>query len=114
MTSENRQYVGKSYAGNIDASPTTPVFNLPTVNVLRSGTVGVSGISAVNIIGGFKVVIDAATLVNGQVLLMLASGGVAATVSLSNGGGTIAGVTGGYLLKPGNFLTVQFDGMNLA
>jgi Na+-translocating ferredoxin:NAD+ oxidoreductase RnfE subunit len=112
MTSTNKQYVGPTFAGTIDVSPTTPVFNLPTVNVVRGGLVGAGSIAALNIIGPFAAVIDATTLVSGQQLLLLASGGVAATVALSNGG-TVAGFLN-FALKPGNFVTVTFDGTNLS
>jgi hypothetical protein len=107
----NKQYVGPTFAGTIDQSPTTPVFNLPTKNILRGGIVNASGMSVLNIIGAFSVVIDASTLVSSQTLLLLASGGVSASVSLSNGG-TIAG-SQNYTLKPGDFLNVGFDGTNL-
>lgn len=108
----NRQYVGVSYSGTIDQSPTTPVFNLPTMNILRGGVVALpSGVSVLNIIGGFEVVINSTSLVTNQVLLILATGGVPASLALSNGG-TIAG-SQNYILKPGNFLSVLFDGTNL-
>jgi hypothetical protein len=107
----NRQYVGPDFAGTIDQSPTTPVFNLPPKNILRGGTVDASSISVLNIIGGFSIVIDTTKLTTSQALLLLASGGVSATVTLSNGG-TIAGLQS-YPLKPGNFLSVVFDGTNL-
>jgi hypothetical protein len=82
------------------------------MNVLRGGVVALpSAVAVLNIIGGFAVVIDASSLVDTQTMLLLASGGVPATVSLNNGG-TIAG-SQNYTLKPGNFLSVQFDGTNL-
>ena len=109
--SSNRQYVGPTFAGTIDQSPTTPVFNLPTKNILRGGTIDASSVSVLNIIGSFSIVIDTTKLITSQTLLLLASGGVSATVTLSNGG-TIAG-SQSYLLKPGNFLSVVFDGTNL-
>jgi hypothetical protein len=107
----NKQYVGKTFAGAINQSPTTRLNNLPTTTVRRSGTVSADSIAAINIIGGLQAVIDVTTLVTGQSLLLVATGGVAATVQLSNGA-TVAGSTS-YILKPGNFLSVYFDGTNL-
>jgi hypothetical protein len=59
----------------------------------------------------FAVVIDAAGLVTGQTLLIVATGGIPASVQPNNAG-TIAG-SAVYTLRPGTALTVQFDGINL-
>jgi len=109
--SENKQYVGSLFAGTIDISATTPLWNTPSKNVVRSGLVSAANLAALNIIGGLAVVIDASSMTSGQTLLIVASGGVAASVSLSNGG-TVAG-DANYILQPGDFLSVQFDGTNL-
>jgi hypothetical protein len=102
------EYVGPTYAGRLPASY---LYLLPTVTVLRSGTVNPSGVSCLNIIGGFAVTIQSAGLVNTQTLLIVATGGVAAMLKLDNGG-TISGQSV-YTLKPGTLLLVAFDGTNL-
>ena len=55
--------------------------------------------------------LQSASLVNTQTLLIVATGGVGAVLSLDNGG-TIAGLAT-YLLAPGDFLSVSYDGTNL-
>jgi hypothetical protein len=110
--SKNYQYQGPTYAGNIDISPTTALNTLPTVKVQSSGKVSLPpGTSCINIIGNFNVVLQSATLVNSQTLLIVATGGVPASLSLDNGG-TIATLAK-YLLAPGDFLSVSYDGTNL-
>jgi hypothetical protein len=104
--------VGVQYSGPIDVGPTTPVQLLPTVNVVRAGTVNPSNLWCINIIGGFLVTIQSAGLTTGQRLLIVATGGVSAILKLDNGG--MVGGTTVYTLKPGNFLSVSFDGMNLS
>jgi hypothetical protein len=111
--SQNRQYNGSTYSGPIDTSPTTALNALPTVKVQQSGNLNLpSGTVCINIIGNFNVVLISGSLVTNQTLLIVATGGVPANVSLDNNG-TIAGVTGNYLLTPGDFLAVSFDGTNL-
>jgi hypothetical protein len=110
--STNRQYVGPTFAGTIDISATTPLYNLPTANVLRSGSVNPANLDCINIIGGFAVVLESAGFVSGQQLLIVATGGVPATLKLDNGG-TIGGL-GVYTLNPGTALSVTFDGTNLS
>jgi hypothetical protein len=111
--SQNRTYQGATYSGNIDTSPTTALNTLPTVKVQSSGLLSLpSGTACVNIIGSFDVVLTSASFVTNQTVLIVATGGVPAKVSLDNGG-TVAGITGKYLLTPGDFLAVSFDGTNL-
>lgn len=102
------EYAGPLYEGNL---PQSYLYLLQTLNVLRPGTVNPTGLGCLNIIGGFLVTIQTAGLVNTQSLLILATGGVAATLKLDNGG-TIAGQSV-YVLKPGTLLQVSFDGTNL-
>jgi hypothetical protein len=110
--SQNKQYNGPNYAGPIDTSPTTALNALPTVKVQGSGLLSLpSGTACVNIIGKFNVVLQSASLVTNQTLLIVATGGVPANLSLDNGG-TIATLAT-YLLAPGDFLSVSFDGTNL-
>ena len=100
------------YIGPSANSPTTPVKLLPTLDVVRPGTVNPANLSCINIIGAFLVTIQSAGLVTGQRLLILATGGVSASLKLDNGG-TIGGAAV-YTLKPGNFLSVSYDGTNLS
>jgi hypothetical protein len=110
--SQNRQYNGSTYSGPIDVSPTTALNTLPTVKVQSSGLLSLpSGTACVNIIGRFNVVLQSASLVTNQTLLVVATGGVPANLSLDNGG-TIAGLAT-YFLTPGDFLSASFDGVNL-
>jgi hypothetical protein len=102
------QYVGSKYAGTL---PNPSFYILPTQNVVRSGSINPASLSCLNIIGGFNVTIQAAGLVNTQTLLIVATGGVAATLKLDNGG-TVGGQSI-YTLKPGTLLLVTFDGTNL-
>jgi len=111
--SQNRMYQGATYAGPIDVSPTTALNTLSTVKVQSSGLLSLpSGTQCINIIGSFNVVLQSASLVNNQTLLVVVTGGVPANLSLDNGG-TIAGTAGKYLLTPGDFLSVSYDGTNL-
>ncbi len=55
--------------------------------------------------------IQSAGLVKTQSLLIVATGGVTATIELDNGG-TIAGLAP-YVLNPGTVLEVVYDGTNL-
>jgi hypothetical protein len=110
--SQNRQYNGPTYSGPIDTSPTTALNTLPTVKVQASGLLSLpSGTACINIIGKFNVILQSASLVPNQTLLVVATGGVPANLSLDNGG-TIATLAA-YLLAPGDFLSVSFDGTNL-
>ena len=110
--SQNRQYNGTTYSGAIDTSPTTALNALPTVKVQSSGLLSLPpGTACINIIGKFNVVLRSASLVTNQTLLIVATGGVPANLSLDNGG-TIATLAT-YLLAPGDFLSVSFDGTNL-
>jgi|SRR6516162_3529307 hypothetical protein len=110
--SQNRIYNGPTYSGRIDISPTTALYNLPTVNVLQSGKLNLPpGTRCVNVIGNFNIVLQSASLVNGQELFTVATGGVPANLSLDNGG-QIGGLAT-YYLTPGDFLLVVFDGTNL-
>jgi hypothetical protein len=81
------------------------------VSVVRPGSVDLANLNCINIIGGFAVTIQSSGLVTNQVLLIVATGGVSATLQLDNGG-TIAG-SAVYTLNPGSALTVQFSGENL-
>jgi hypothetical protein len=76
-----------------------------------SGSINPANLSCLNIIGGFAVTLQTTGLVNGQTLLIIATGGVAATLKLDKGG-TVSGQSI-YTLKPGTLLLVQFDGTNL-
>jgi len=91
--------------------PQSYLYLLPTANVLRSGPINPANLSCLNIIGGFNVTIQSAGLVNSQTLLIIATGGVPATLKLDNNG-TISGQSV-YTLKPGTLLLVRFDGTNL-
>jgi hypothetical protein len=102
------EYVGPTYQGRL---PQSYLYLLPTANVIRPGVVNPQGLSCLNIIGGFNVTIQSAGLVNTQALLIVATGGVAATLKLDNGG-TVSGQSI-YTLKPGTLLLVAFDGTNL-
>jgi hypothetical protein len=103
------EFVGPNYVGTL---PNPAFYILPTQNVVRPGTVNPVGLGCLNLIGGFLVTIQSAGLVNTQRLLIVATGGVAATLKLDNGG-TIAGQSV-YTLKPGTLLLVAFDGTNLS
>ena len=110
--SQNRQYNGPTYSGPIDVSPTTALNTLSTVKVQSSGLLSLpSGTQCINIIGSFNVILQSASLVNNQTLLVVATGGVPTSLSLDNGG-TIA-TFAKYLLTPGDFLSVSYDGTNL-
>jgi hypothetical protein len=102
------EYVGPNYVGTL---PNVPFYLLPTANILRSGPINPANLSCLNIIGGFALTIKSSGLMNTQTLLIVATGGVAATLKLDNGG-TISGQSI-YTLKPGTILLVQFDGTNL-
>ena len=103
------EYVGPNYVGTL---PNVPFYLLPTTNVLRSGSINPANLSCLNIIGGFAVTLQAAGLVKTQTLLIVATGGVAATLKLDNGG-TIGGQSV-YTLNPGTVLLAGFDGTNLS
>jgi hypothetical protein len=102
------EYVGPNYVGTL---PNPSFYILPTANIARPGVVNPQGLSCLNIIGGFNVTIQSAGLVNSQTLLIVATGGVAATLKLDNNG-TISGQNI-YTIRPGTLLLVQFDGTNL-
>ena len=102
------EYVGPNYAGTL---PNSYLYLLPTTTVVRSGSVNPASLSCINVIGGFAVTIQSAGLVKSQTLLIVATGGVTATLKLDNGG-TISGQSV-YTLKPGTLLLVAFDGTNL-
>ena len=91
--SQNKMFSGPTYSRPIDVSPTTALYNLPTVTVQQSGALNLSGITCVNVIGSFNVAVQAASLVNGQNLLIVATGGVPAKVSLFYLGIWSTGVT---------------------
>lgn len=102
------EFVGPNYVGTL---PNPAFYILPTTNVVRPGPVNPANLGCLNIIGGFNVTIQSAGLVNNQALMIVATGGVAATLKLDNGG-TVGGQSI-YALKPGTLLLVQFDGTNL-
>ncbi len=102
------EYVGPNYQGHL---PQSYLYLLQTMNVLRSGPVNPANLSCLNVIGGFAVTIQAAGLVTTQTLLIVATGGVPATLKLDNNG-TISGKSI-YTLNPGTLLLVAFDGTNL-
>jgi hypothetical protein len=102
------EYVGSLYQGHL---PQSYLYLLPTANVLRSGSINPANLGCLNIIGGFAVTIQSAGLALNQTLMIVATGGVSATLKLDNNG-TISGQSI-YTLKPGTLLLVQFDGTNL-
>jgi hypothetical protein len=104
------EFSGPTFSGLV-TSPTTLVQNLPTLTCVRAGLVNVSGLSCLNIICDGLVTIDASTLVNTQSLLLVATGGVVASIALSNKG-TIAGSLI-FKVNPGPPASLTYDGTNL-
>jgi hypothetical protein len=99
----------ENYVGTL---PNPPVYILATQNVVRSGTVDMTGLNCLNIIGGFVVTIKASGLLTSKPFYFLATGGTACQLKLDNGG-TVSGQSA-YTLKPGTVLLVSFDGTNLS
>jgi len=98
----------KTYEGTL---PDAPAYILATKNVVRSGTVDLTGLNCLNIIGGFLVTLKTSGLLASKPFYFLSTGGVAAQLKLDNGG-TISGKSI-YTLNPGTVLLVAFDGANL-
>jgi hypothetical protein len=110
------EYVGplngsltKNYAGTL---PNNPAYILATQNVIRSGTVDMTGLDCLNIIGGFVVTIKTSNLLTNKSFYFFATGGTASQLKLDNGG-TISGQST-YKLNPGTVLLVSFNGTNLS
>ena len=99
----------ESYGGTL---PNPPAYVLATLNVVRSGTIDMTNLSCLNIIGGFVVTIKTSGLITNKSFYFFATGGTASKLKLDNGG-TISGQSV-YTLNPGTVLLVGFDGTNLS
>lgn len=102
------EYVGPLYQGRL---PENYLRLVETLDVLRSSSINPANLGCLNVIGGFNIVIQTSGLIHNQTLLIVATGGVAATLRLDSGG-LVAGQSV-YTLKPGTLLTASWDGTNL-
>ena len=88
------------------------IYNLPTLNVSRSGTLSLSGIAFINFIGAVTAKIQSASLIaNTPYTFVNTSGAGPVVISLDNGG-TVGG-SQNFSLASGQAVRFQFVGSNL-